>query len=318
LHSERTCRKRYNKRYKCESDLVSFIQIRNLRYTLRHGARLGQDSLYNLHALSYEVGGFVRQITTYPDLEVVFGMEELLEDMKVELQLQAPRQVLSYDTTFQLGNFYLSFALYRATRFKGEPCVPALFLLHERKFASTHMTFFRHLKEVIPRKCRVGIVTDRERAITTAISAEVPTLHQVFCWNHIYADVRNWLLKHGAPISDISIITSHLRTLFNQPSQQDYEEKLSEMSGVWDDLFREYYLQHIHKEVDTGIGRWRLEQLGLYTADSGVTTNLSESLNKVIKALQGWKEAPVDAMMTALYQLQQYFINEIQRGLAGE
>ena len=130
--------------------------------------------------------------------------------------------------------------------------------------------------------------------------------------------MRNWLLKHGVPISDINIITSHLRTLFNQPSQQDYEEKLSELSGVWDDLFREYYLQHIHKEVDTRIGRWRLEQLGLYTADSGVTTNLSESLNKVIKALQGWKEAPVDAMMTALYQLQQYFINEIHRGLAGE
>jgi hypothetical protein len=45
---------------------------------------------------------------------------------------------------------------------------------------------------------------------------------------------------------------------------------------------------------------------------------MSESLNRVVKALQNWKEAPVDAMVTALYQLQQYFINEIQRGLAGE
>jgi hypothetical protein len=292
-------------------------QLRNLRYSLRHSSRLGPDSLYNLHALAYEVGGFVRQITTFPDLEVVFGMEELLEDMQRELQLNAPRQVVSYDTTFQLGNFYLSFAIYRLTIFKGEPCIPALFLLHERKFARTHRTFFRHLKEVIPGNCRVSIVTDRERAITTAITAEVPSLPQVFCWNHIFRDVRNWLVKHGATRKEIPLITSQLRTLFCQPSQQDYERKLGELKGVWSDPFREYYFQHIHKEVDMGIGRWRLESLGLYYGDSGITNNMSESLNRVVKALQNWKEAPVDAMVTALYQLQQYFINEIQRGMAG-
>ena len=66
------------------------IQLRNLWYSLRHSSRLGPDSLYNLHALAYEVGGFVRQITTFPDLEVVFGMEELL-DMQRELQLNIPR-----------------------------------------------------------------------------------------------------------------------------------------------------------------------------------------------------------------------------------
>lgn len=98
------------------------IQIRNLRYSLRHSSRLGPDSLYNLHALAYEVGGFVRQITTFPDLEVVFGMEDLLEDIQRELQLNTPWKVVSYDTTFQLGNFYLSsFAIYRLTIFKGNP-----------------------------------------------------------------------------------------------------------------------------------------------------------------------------------------------------
>ena len=129
--------------------------------------------------------------------------------------------MVSYDTTFQLGNFYLSFAIYRLTIFKGEPCIPALFLLHERKFVRTHRTFFKHLKEVIPGNCRVSIVTDRERAITTAITAEVPSLPQVFCWNHIFRDVRNWLVKCGATHREIPIITSQLQTPFCQPSQQE-------------------------------------------------------------------------------------------------
>ena len=65
------------------------------------------------------------------------------------------------------------------------------------------------------------------------------------------------------------------------------------------------------------IGRWVLEKLHCYNPYSGVTNNISESLNKVIKDLQHWKEVPVDCMILALYQLQAYYVNEIRRGLAG-
>ena len=278
---------------------------------------MGQDSLYNLHMLAYEIGGFVRKITTFPDLEVVFGMEEILQDMERELQWHEPGQLMSYDTTFQLGNFYLSFVIYRAMIFREEPCIPALFLLHERKFSATHCTFFNELKKKVPKGCTVAIVTDRERAIGTAISEELPKIPQVFCWNHILQDVRRWLLAHGAPRREIAVIVNDLRLLFNQPSQEEYQRKFGEVSGTWDKLFLEYYVKSIHPEVDRGIGRWRLESVGL-PGHRGVTSNLSESLNKVIKELQNWKEAPADAMMTAIYHLQKYFINEMQRGLAGE
>jgi hypothetical protein len=266
--------------------------------------------------LAYEIGGFIRKITTFPDLEVVFGMEELLQDMGRELQLHEPGQIMSYNTTFQLGDFYLSFVLYRAMIFQEEPCIPALFLIHERKFAETHCTFFKELKKVVPSKCTVAIVTDRERANTTAISTEVPTVLQQFCWNHILQDVRRWLTAHGAPRTDISAMIGNLRILFNQPNLMEYERTLGELSSSWDVLFQEYYFKFIHPDVNKGVGRWRLEGAGVHTR-SGVTTNLSESLNRVIKSLQNWKEAPADVMITALYQLQQFHINEIQRGLAG-
>lgn len=65
------------------------------------------------------------------------------------------------------------------------------------------------------------------------------------------------------------------------------------------------------------IGRWVLEKLRCYNPYSSVTNNISESLNKVIKDLQLWKEVPVDCMILALYQLQAYYLNEIHREFAG-
>ena len=64
-------------------------------------------------------------------------------------------------------------------------------------------------------------------------------------------------------------------------------------------------------------GRWVLEKLNIYNPLSGVTTNLSEGFNTLLKHYEHWKEAPLDSMILGLYQLQVYFYNEIQRGYSG-
>ena len=55
-------------------------------------------------------------------------------------------QLLSYDTTFQLGDFYVSSLLFRHTIFKESPVIPALFLIHERNF-KVPMKFFSVLQK---------------------------------------------------------------------------------------------------------------------------------------------------------------------------
>ena len=48
-----------------------------------------------------------------------------------------------------------------------------------------------------------------------------------------------------------------------------------------------------------------------------MTTNQAESLNTVLKGLQQWQESPVDCMVLALYYLQCYYKQEVQRGIHG-
>lgn len=145
-------------------------QLRNMRYKCLHKSRISQDTLYNLHEVAYDVSGYMWKITTYPDLTCVFGMQELLEELDKVLLLKCDNQILSYDTTFQLGDFYVSPFIFRHTLFVENPCIPVMFLLHERKLTTTHKEFFTELRTRVPslskcacnrqrtgnRKCNLG------------------------------------------------------------------------------------------------------------------------------------------------------------------
>ena len=71
--------------------------------------RLSHDALYNLHELAVDLPGFVHVIRTHPDLICTCSNKELLDELDRVLLVQSPTpKLLSYDTTFQLGDFYVS------------------------------------------------------------------------------------------------------------------------------------------------------------------------------------------------------------------
>ena len=146
---------------------------------------------------------------------------------------------------------------------------------------------------------------------------ELPNLRRVQCWNHLFRDIRFWLRKNGAPASDITVYIDDIAQLFHSPSEQVYKQKLVECCKKWDTLFKEYYMKEIDASVPNEVGRWVLEPLSIYNPYSGVTNNQSEGLNRMMKDFQSWKEAPLDTLVLALYQLQVYYANEVRRGFAG-
>ena len=75
---------------------------------------------------------FIHKIVTHPDLFVICGLHPMLKDIDRLLSI-VDGQLLSYDTTFQLGDFYVSPLLFRNILFSKSPVIPVAFLLHERK-----------------------------------------------------------------------------------------------------------------------------------------------------------------------------------------
>ena len=115
--------------------------------------------LFTLHELAYDLGNFVKVITwSYCHLWIKSAVESILNT-----DSQLP-QLLSYDTTFQLGDFYVSPLLCRQVIFKNSPVMPVLFLIHERKFQEVHQVFMQHVAKNLPSLVEGGkkLVTDEE------------------------------------------------------------------------------------------------------------------------------------------------------------
>ena len=102
-------------------------------------------------------------------------------------------QLLSYDTTFQLGDFYVSTFCFRHTLFKEAPVIPAAFLIHERKFEAHHTELFEVCTKLVKslKTTNHPIVTDEERGIINVIAKALPNAPQLRCWNHNFQCIKS-------------------------------------------------------------------------------------------------------------------------------
>ena len=100
-------------------------------------------------------------------------------------------------------------------------------------------------------------------------------------------------------------------------SIEDMDLRFTALSSKWSQSMVSYFDENLRSSIENHAAKFILELLGLYDPFSGVTNNASESINTVIKSLTAWNERPVDVIVLTFYQLQNYFLAEIRRGLAG-
>ena len=62
-------------------------QLHNAKASKQEEIRLTRDAIYNTHELAYE-GGFIHFLSTYPDLCVVAGEVEMIQELNSVIQLK--------------------------------------------------------------------------------------------------------------------------------------------------------------------------------------------------------------------------------------
>ena len=235
---------------------------------------------------------------------VATGHKAMFDEMDRVLLLDSPgAQLLSYDTTFQLGDFYVSVLSFKHVLFiKENPVIPVAFMFHERKFKTVHEHFFEICCKLSPAisKTQKPIVTDEERGIVNAVAKHLMSSPNLRCWNHIFRDAMRWLRAHGAPSLDVSVYLSDLRDLFHLSTREEYDDELAKMSKKWSAVFLQYYNANISPDIES-TARWAIEPLGVYNPFSGVTNNQAEGMNFVLKHLLNWREVPIDCIALAIH-----------------
>ena len=116
-------------------------------------------------------------------------VKAMLDELDHVLLLDSPsQQLLSYDPTFQLGDFQISVLASRHALFSKPSVIPAAFLIHERKLQTIHKEFFVTCTKLCKSlgSTNFPIVTDEEKGIVNAISAIILGASHIRCWNHLF------------------------------------------------------------------------------------------------------------------------------------
>ena len=131
--------------------------------------------------------------------------------------------------------------------------MPSFYLIHERKLQSSHEELMRIVAEEVPAlvkgKTKVPLVTDEEYGICNSIDLHLLSVQRLQCWNPTLSAAKVWLRNHNATSSEIPVYVSHLRDLFHQPSEQDYNDHYEMLRNDWSKSFCDYFDQNIHTKV---------------------------------------------------------------------
>lgn len=291
-------------------------QVENKQVNEKQKGRLSRCALYNLLDLAHDTK-FVRKVIAHENVVVVCFNESAVEKFAALLNRKdLPPMCISCDTTFNLGDFFVTIYTYRHTEFTAKPTIAVFFMFHETKSEEDHVFFLRHIVKTVPalKKCREGgnvyMVTDNEKAIVNAIKEVLPDMPLFRCENHTINDTKVKLADIGIKKKEEQRrYKNSIRRLFSQNSEEDYNRELKVEQQSWDPRFTQYFLKCIDPDINK-IGKWKCMEF----REERITTNQSESMNFVMKSLLDWKEVPIDIMCLSAFRLSQYYDREIVRG----
>jgi hypothetical protein len=210
------------------------------------------DEIYNLHLINAELE-WVQEITTLPDFRCIMFDKFMVREISNLLTHSKKKIMFVYDTTFNLCKFFVSPLLCKYLMFVEEPTVPLSFFMHEKKTEDSHNQFFRKVSQTVPElndKRKAYFTTDHEDAFRNAIKSFFPSLTVLRCWNHLFGNIRDWIKKHNGKKLDSKVYCDNCRELFRCETKSAYLTMLKTMQEYWDSSFNQYFLKHIHCEID--------------------------------------------------------------------
>ncbi|RWS24903.1 uncharacterized protein B4U80_13156 [Leptotrombidium deliense] len=297
-------------------------QAQNIQYQHNIQNKVSYDEVFALYEFwTQEFNDTLLKFDLSPEFIVIFGHPTAVQLgnrlLKENCQDNTLPQLLSYDTTFEVGHFYLSILVMRNTELESDPIFPIMFMLHEKKSTDTHTLMWN----IIMRNLwldkfgeNTPLITDRELAIVRAIKYAYPKANHLFCENHIIRDIQLYVKRCKGTKDDIAAYKHHIRLLYDSKSEEEFDELLEEFKLKWSQPFIEYFDKNLKNHLKTNCCFFNTSRFAAFSNNKSPTNNISESINALIKKHTRWTELPVDAIFLALYQMQNFILSEFSRG----
>ena len=287
---------------------------RQVSYARHKGGTKNCDPLYSVMLDCKLAQGtsdvFVQDVKGAPFPMSVLCFNWQLNDMERFLTSNRQFSVLTVDTTFKLGQFYVTPMTYQHLmlediKTKHHPVMLGPLLVHQKVdfpafnyFASTLISLNKELKKVL------SFGTNGDKDIVEALAHNFPYAIQLCCFLHFKKNIEHMLLELGLPSSVSQEFLNEIfgkrsgntqqEGLVDSSSSQDFMERLEALKPVWDTCegpfapssgprFYTHFLTYQADSVQYHMRKDLRESAGLGSPPCQFTTNASESINAAIK-----------------------------------
>ncbi|CAF1227020.1 unnamed protein product, partial [Didymodactylos carnosus] len=169
------------------------VQVSHYRQRVLDNNRLSHDELLNVLILTRELSDFIKIFNVAPRLNLVLMHDAAYELFGYLLVKTGSVVPLYYDTTFDIGDYYVSILTYTNTLFVEEPIIPLAVLLHETKEQECHDELIKTLHKYKQIETKCVLITDGEWALQNSFTDVFLALQTLRCHNHSEKDMKKWL-----------------------------------------------------------------------------------------------------------------------------
>ena len=274
---------------------------------------------------------FVRDVKAAPDPQCILFFDWQIADMeRFVTDSKEQHGILTIDPTYNLGQFYVTPTTYPHLMLEDittrkHPCLFGPVLVHQRMdfatfnyFSSTLVGFSKKIWSL----CAFG--TDGQESLIDAFSHSFPMAVQLRCFIHFKRNISEKLKEYGT-LTQIAeeflndIFGKHSGSTYNEglvdsTSEEEFNDRLAKCEAVWNareapyaptsgPRFYDYFLRYKSSIVCHNMRKDLRESVGLGSPPRIFTTNVSESINAVMKHKVNYKESEWPQFNEELKQL---------------
>ncbi|CAF1106253.1 unnamed protein product, partial [Didymodactylos carnosus] len=295
-------------------------QIRNVKRRLARRLVASADEISELYRFARETPNFITRFTLIPHaIAVAFCQEsvnEFNELLDIEPQTSKSRVLITFDSSFNINNFYITCVYYRHIAFHEEPCILLGCALHNRKTDEVYDYLLTYLKQncsKIEEKCLYVIDSESNSLTQEYLSQYLKNLKLIHTWNYVFTNLRSWLLNNGRTQADYQFYNAELKSLLICNDTQAFYRLYERCKTNWTQEFKQYFEKIILPLIETDLGSWILKKYDIYDPYCGIRTMSCDAMNIVVTHLRDWRDTRFDTGAISLYWLQIYFVNQIHK-----
>ena len=286
---------------------------------------------------------FVRDVKAAPDPQCVLSFDWHLQDMERFLTQPEEFGILTIDTTYNLGQFYVTPTTYPHLMLEDistrkHPVMLGPVLVHQRMdfatfnyFASTLVGLNKTLRNVR------AFGTDGQESMIEAFGHSFPHAMHLSCFTHFKKNSIEKLKEYGIPsqVSDEFVAdifgkrsgSMYEEDLVDATSPYDFDTRLESCREIWNTReapytpssgprFHTYFVRYKASAVCYNMRKDLREAAGLGSPAGTFTTNASESVNAAIKRKVEYKESEWPTFNDKIKQLAKQQREEVIRSLS--